>query len=79
MAEGKGIRPVLLLRVALDDVRYLKLASSGDAWEPVLDGIDFTEAGRVITWQHTDGRPHRALASELVAIALTHPDNPDAR
>jgi hypothetical protein len=79
MAEPKGTRPPLLLGVALGAIRYLKLASSGSGWEPVLDGLDFTGGGRVITWTHPDGRPHRALASELVAVSLTHPDNPDAR
>lgn len=75
-------RVALLEGVNLDGVGFILLESSGGQWQPVEPGSMRLETrqDRVLAWTHPDAtraaRHHRALASELVAIAME--ESPDA-
>jgi hypothetical protein len=69
-------REALLIGVDQAAIRFLLLESGGGQWQPVEPGSFRFEGqqDRVLVWNHPDpvraAQAHRALASELVAIAL---------
>jgi hypothetical protein len=56
----------------LDRISRVLLESAGGHWLPVQAGTFRFEGqqDRVVAWESPDGWPYKALASELVAIAL---------